>query len=96
MLTIYIDFPVNDKVSVRFYYNLGIEYYKLLQQVHGSGQLMAMIDGDSCVSTNNYDDVESNQLVPEFQHLNFESNTEIDIQSPTKVIEFISNYGFSF
>lgn len=81
---------MNDKVSVRFYYNLGVEYFKLLQQVHGYGQLMAMIDGEPCVGST-YDqqtniDGEQNQLATDLQQINFESN-EIEVQSPSKVIE---------
>lgn len=81
---------MNDKVSVRFFYNLGIEYFKFLQQVYGYGGVMAMIDGDSV--TSGYDhsppavsDVDTNvQLVSDFQQLNFDSN-EIEAQSPSKV-----------
>lgn len=67
-----------------------MEYFKLLQQVHGTGQLMAMIDGEPVVG-NNYDqpanDVEPNQLATELQQINFESNAnEIEIPSPSKVI----------
>lgn len=76
---------------MRFYYNLGIEYFKLLQNVHGHGQLMAMIDGDQCVGNNNYDqqpneieNQQQNQIVSDLQQLNFESN-EVDVPSPTKV-----------
>lgn len=80
---------MHDKVSVRFYYNLGVEYFKLLQQVHGHGQLMAMIDGEPCVGSNfdpQVNDVDpSNQQVSDIQQMNFESN-EIGIQSPSKVI----------
>lgn len=85
-----IGFLVNDKVSVRFYYNLGIEYFKLLQQVHGYGQLMAMIDGEPCVGSTYVEqqtnvDSEQTQLTNDLQQINFESN-EIEIQSPSKVI----------
>lgn len=78
---------VNDKVSVRFYYNLGIEYYKLLQQVHGHGQLMGMIDGEPGVGYDQQtNDPEQTQLVTDLQQLTFESN-ENEIQSPSKVID---------
>ena len=86
---IFVGFTVNDKVSVKFYYNLGIEYFKVLQQVYGHGQLMAMIDGEPCVGSNfdpQVNDIDpTNQLVSDIQQMNFESN-DIEIQSPTKVI----------
>lgn len=78
---------------MRFYYNLGIEYFKLLQQVHGHGQLMSMIDGEPCSPNNNYEqpqtqanDMENqtNQISTDLQQLNFESN-ELEIPSPSKV-----------
>lgn len=81
---------MNDKVSVRFYYNLGIEYFKLLKQIGGHGQMMAMMDGESCVRGFNFSDqqtnnIEQNQLVADMQQINFESY-ESEIQSPSKVI----------
>lgn len=81
---------MNDKTSLRFYYNLGVEYFKLLQNVHGHGQLMAMIDGEPCVSTNNYEqqpneiDNQQNQIATDLQQLSFDSN-DVEIQSPSKV-----------
>lgn len=74
---------------MRFYYNLGVEYYKLLQSVHGTGQLMAMIDGDPCAGNSfeqqsNEIDSQQNQMVSDLQQMNFESN-DIEIQSPSKV-----------
>lgn len=81
---------VNDKTSLRFYYNLGVEYFKLLQNVYGNGQLMAMIDGEPCIG-NSFEqppnDMESqqNQIVSDLQQLNFEPN-DAEIQSPSKVI----------
>lgn len=82
---------VNDKTSLRFYYNLGVEYFKLLQNVHGTGQLMAMIDGEPCVTSSTYEqqpnevEIQQNQMVADLQQLNFESNENVEIQSPTKV-----------
>lgn len=85
---------MNDKVSVRFYYNLGIEYFKLLQQVNGHGQLMAMIDGEPNVG-NNYDQQSSNdpesqpnQMVSEMQQLHFGEFNENDVQSPSMVRKY--------
>lgn len=83
---------------MRFYYNLGVEYFKLLQQIHGHGQLMAMIDGEPCVGSN-YDpqvnDIDTtNRLFSDIQHMNFESN-EIEIQSPTKVISILRIFSMS-
>lgn len=82
---------MNDKVSVRFYYNLGIEYFKLLQNVHGHGQLMAMIDGEPNAN-NNYDQQSSNdhesqpnQLAADIQQLSFADVNEGDVPSPSKV-----------
>lgn len=75
---------------MRFFYNLGIEYFKLLQQVHGYGTVMGMIDGDN-VSTayeqpsNDNGDGQQNQLVNEFSQFNIDPN-EGEIQSPSKVI----------
>lgn len=85
---------VNDKVSLRFFYNLGIEYFKFLQQVHGYGGVMAMIDGDNVsggyeptpsVASDVDSTVQHQQLANDFQQLNFDSN-EIETQSPSKVI----------
>lgn len=83
-------FLVTDKPSLRFYYNLGVEYFKLLQNVYGTGQVMAMIDGEPLGSNNNYEqqpneiDTQQNQLVGDLQQLSFESN-DVEIQSPSKV-----------
>lgn len=79
---------MNDKVSVRFFYNLGIEYFKLFQHVYGYGQVMAMIDGEPN-GTNNSDqqtpnDLE-NQVIPELQNLNFGDFNDNEIPSPSKV-----------
>lgn len=77
---------MNDKVSLKFYYNLGIEYYKLLQQVYGTGQLMQMIDGEP--SDNQFEQQSNeneNQLVADLQQLNFESNDVDNQASPSKV-----------
>lgn len=84
---------MNDKVTVRFFYNLGIEYFKHLQQVYGYGGVMAMIDGDSVSPgydqspsvANDVDSTMQNQLNNDFQQMNFDTN-EIEAQSPPKVI----------
>ncbi|XP_031628547.1 protein ovarian tumor locus-like [Contarinia nasturtii] len=93
------DLPLNDKASLKFYYNLGVEYYKLLQQVYGTGQLMAMIDGEPCVE-NNFDQQSSenesqqNQLVSDMQQMNFESNDN-DVQtSPSKNPRIYNEYSY--
>lgn len=75
---------------MRFYYNLGIEYFKLLQQVHGHGAVMSMIDGDAVTTaydqpSNDGSDGQSGQMISEFQNFNIEAN-EGEIQSPSKVI----------
>lgn len=80
---------VNDKVTARFYYNLGVEYFKLLQQVHGHGQLMAMMDGDNYEQQSGEMESQQNQIVSDLQQLNFESN-EVEIQSPSKVTNYYS------
>lgn len=92
LLLFVLDFTVNDKVSVRFFYNLGIEYFKYLQLTLGHNAVMAMIDGD-CV-TSGYEhspsvasdvDTESQQqVINDFQQLNLDTN-EIETQSPSKV-----------
>lgn len=71
---------------MRFFYNLGIEYFKFLNHVYGYGTVMSMMDGDNV--GNAYDqpanedgDGHSNQMVSEFQHLHLES-AEGDTQSP--------------
>lgn len=87
------ELTVNDKASLRFYYNLGVEYYKYLQQIHGNGAVMAMMDGDNV--SNSYDqsssmvnDVDTGsqhqQIINDFQQFNLDTN-EIDTPSPSKV-----------
>lgn len=74
-------FSVNDKVTVRFFYNLGIEYFKHLQMVHGHGHLMALIDGDTTFDTNISEvDSQQSQLTSEFQQMGLDGN---DIEQPT-------------
>lgn len=85
---------MNDKVSVRFFYNLGIEYFKYLHQVYGYGRVMAMIDGDNVNSgydqtpsvASDVDTTVQHQLTNDFQQMNFDSN-ETETQSPPKVIK---------
>lgn len=73
---------------MRFFYNLGIEYFKLFQHVYGYGQVMAMIDGEPN-ATNNSDQQTSNdlenQVIPELQNLNFGDFNDNEIPSPSKV-----------
>lgn len=89
LIITFIPLTVNDKVSLRFYYNLGVEYYKLLQHVYGTGTLMAMIDGDMA---SNYDqppssDGDGQQVISDLQQLNIESN-DIEVSSPKVFVSY--------
>lgn len=85
---------VNDKVSMRFFYNMGIEYFKYLKDVHGYGGVMAMIDGDNVTVSNAYDqspsvasDVDAtsqHQLANDFQQFNLDA-PDVEAASPSKV-----------
>lgn len=87
-------FTVSDKVSLRFFYNLGIEYFKFLKQSFGYMRVMSMIDGDNVNSgydqspsvASDVDATAQQQLTNDFHQLNFDSN-EAEVQSPPKVIE---------
>lgn len=84
---------VNDKSSLRFFYNLGVEYFKYLRDVHGYGGVMAMIDGDNVNSAydqsssvaGDVDTTSQHQLANDFQQFNLDT-PEIETQSPSKVI----------
>lgn len=81
---------------MRFFYNLGVEYFKYLRDVHGYGGVMAMIDGDNVNSTyeqtpsvaSDVDTAAQHQLANDFQQFNLDV-AEIETQSPSKVIFFI-------
>lgn len=79
---------------MRFFYNLGIEYFKYLKDVQGYGSVMAMIDGDNVAVSSAYEqspsvasDVETtsqHQLANDFQQFNLDT-PEVEAASPTKV-----------
>lgn len=78
---------------MRFFYNLGVEYFKYLRDMHGYGGVMAMIDGDNVNSTyeqsssvaSDVDTTSQHQLTNDFQQFNLDG-PEIETQSPSKVI----------
>lgn len=73
---------------MRFFYNLGIEYFKHLQSVHGLGHLMALIDGDVPFEANSSDvDSQQSQLTSDFQQMSFDGN-DIEQPTPSKVKSF--------
>lgn len=85
---------VNDKASLRFFYNFGVEYFQYLKTIHGVGNLMAMIDGDNVTLSNPYEqspsvasDVDAtpqHQLANDFQQFNLDA-PDHETASPSKV-----------
>lgn len=93
---------MNDKVSIRFFYNLGIEYFKYLKDNQGYGSVMAMIDGDNVtVSSAGYeqspsvasdvDTTSQHQLNNDFQQFNLDTPEIEAAASPSKVNFLINN-----
>lgn len=83
---------MSDKATLKFFFNLGIEYFSLLTKVHGYGGVMAMIDDSantgyeqlSSSVASDVDNTSQNQLVNDFQQVNLDSN-EYETHSPSKV-----------
>lgn len=69
-------FIVNDKVTTRFFYNFGIEYWKLLTSVYGHNQLMAIIDGDLNPPEQNPSEIDSqhSDMASGMQQMNLDDN----------------------
>lgn len=64
----------NDSVSIRFFYNLGIEYFKHLINVYGYGHVMAMVDGEGGAYDQNPNDLDANQMTADFQQMGLDGN----------------------
>lgn len=73
--------------TLRFFFNLGIEYFGSLQTAYGRNQLLAYIneeiDGLSSIDVDRGESVHS-QMAAEFQQMSFESN-DGNAQTPHKV-----------
>lgn len=85
---------VNDKQTLRFFFNLGIENFKNFQNVYGANAFQVIVDGnyvpnDQLQPTPPSNEVEipQNQIVDEFQQLNLDEG-EVEIHTPSKVNYF--------
>lgn len=67
---------VNDKSTIRFFYNMGIEFVQNLQATYGVNQLRSIFEGDnSCIDTSSVDyDNNAAQLSNDFQQASVEAN----------------------
>lgn len=84
---------MNDKISIRFFYNLGIEYFKHLSAVYGYGQVMAMVDGEGLgMYETNPNELDPNQLLTaEFQQMVLDGN-ESEMHQQVKGNVSLSEY----
>lgn len=69
-------FPDHDKFTLRFFYNLGHEFLKYIQNTYGMDQLLGLLDGGNSyaaadVMESDRADAGYNQLTTDFQQLNF-------------------------
>lgn len=64
---------VNDKSTMRFFYNLGIEYYKHLTTQYGHAYVMGLMDGPLFEQTPSELDA-PNQLAVEFGQMTFDGS----------------------
>lgn len=86
-------FVVHDKATVRFYYNLGIEFFKNLQTTYGMNQLIQMFDTETSLSDGygvyEQERVESvsSQMTAEFQHMSIDPK-ESESKTPNKASLF--------
>lgn len=74
-----ITISVLDPYTIRFYFNLGVEYWKQLQSIHGIGPLMAMIDGDAFEQAQSEVDSQHTDATANFQQMSLEDS----ITTPT-------------
>lgn len=79
---------VNDKSTVRFFYNFGIEYFKHLQTLYGHNQLMSMIEGDNYEQAPSDVDSQHNDMTANLQQMNLDDN----ITTPTQPKNGVSLY----
>lgn len=74
-----VSISVHDQYTIRFYFNLGVEYWKQLQSIHGAGPLMAMIDGEAFEQASSEVDSQHNDAAASFQQITLEDS----ITTPT-------------
>lgn len=74
-----VSVSVHDQYTIRFYFNLGVEYWKQLQSIHGAGPLMAMIDGESFEQTPSDVDSQQTDVAAGFHQMTLDDN----ITTPT-------------
>lgn len=81
LASIFLLLKVNDKPTVRFFYNMGVEYFKYLSSVYGFDVVKSMANGDYfCEPT--AADIDP-QMFSDFQHMQLEA-AEPDVNSQGK------------
>lgn len=77
---------VNDKSTVRFFYNMGIEFFHNLQATYGLNQLLSMFENENCgADTSSIDyDSSAHQLSNDFQQMSFDTSEPDVLQTPHK------------
>lgn len=76
---------VHDLSTLRFFYNLGHEFFKNLQSKYGLGPILSMIDNEPTYSD------EGERLAANFQPLAIESPEKDSPNSNSKVRHLINN-----
>lgn len=76
---------MNDRPTIRFFYNMGIEFFRNLQATYGMNQVLSMLESENgCADTSCIDYDSSGQLSNDFQQIAFESNEPEVPQTPHK------------
>lgn len=76
---------MNDKSTIRFFYNMGIEFFHNLQATYGMNQLLSMFESEkSCFDTSTGDYDNNTQLSNDFQQMSFDASEPEVPQTPHK------------
>lgn len=76
---------MNDKSTIRFFYNMGIEFFHNLQATYGMNQLLSMFENENCYAdTSSVDYDSSAQLSNDFQQMSFDASEPDVLQTPHK------------